>query len=121
MLALTAGELHLMRGELDQSLPGTAVILSRTATQDGQGGETWTYAASGTVDARLSPAGLQGFEGEAAGRLAELGSWVLTLPAATTVTETDRVTYDTVTYEVTEVLTRVPWEISRRCRVKEFD
>lgn len=46
-----------MRGELNLSLPGTAVLQSKTAMADGQGGQTWTYSAAGTVDARLSPLG----------------------------------------------------------------
>jgi hypothetical protein len=32
-----------------------------------------------------------------------------------------RVVYNSVTYEVVEVLTRTPWELSRRVRLMEVD
>lgn len=121
MLPLTDGELASMRTDLNVSLPGTAVISTPSRVADGQGGFTETFIASGTVSARLSPGGTQGDEGEMAGRIAESSGWILTLPYHTTVTEVDRVTYDSVTYEVAEVLTRKPWEISRRVRLKESD
>jgi hypothetical protein len=111
-----------MRVELEQTLPGTAIISPRTLLLDGQGGETWSYAAGGTFPARLSPeSSLRQAEAVAAGRVAEMSSWMLTLPAGTLITETDQVLYDGVTYEVNEVMTRVPWELSRRCRLTELD
>ena len=121
MLPLASGELVKMRGELDQTLPGTAVIHTATRTADGQGGQTWAYAATGTVDARLSPEGNRGGEPIVGSRTAEVSPWILTVPQATAIDEDDRVVYDSVTYEVSEVLTRVPWEISRRVRVVEVN
>lgn len=110
-----------MRHTSDVYLAGTAIIHTAARTSDGQGGETWAYAASGTVDARLAPEGLRGTEGAVGGRVAEVSPWILTLPSGTTVDEDDRVVYDGVTYEVSEVLTRVPEEIARRVRVVEVD
>jgi head-tail adaptor len=110
-----------MRGELNDTLPGTAVIHSRTTTADGQGGYTQTFAASATVDARLSPEALRGGELAAGGRLAEVSPWILTVAAETSLDETMRVVYNSATYEVVEVLTRTPWELSRRVRLTEVD
>ena len=121
MLPLSTSELVQMRGVADVALPGTAVIHTATKASDSQGGYTWTYAAASTVDARLAFENLRGGEAITAGRLAELGNWILTVPAHTTLDEDDRVVFDTVTYEVTEVLTWVPWEISRRARLREVD
>lgn len=121
MLPLSAGELVKMRAELEQSLPGTAVIHTATRASDLQGGQSWTYAASGTVDARLSPESLRGGEQITGSRTAEVSPWILTVPQATTIDEDDRVVYNGVTYEVSEVLTRIPWEISRRVRLIEVD
>lgn len=84
------------------------------------GGQTWTYTASGTVSARLAFV-KGGSEVELGGRVAEVSGLVLTVPAGTSIDEDDRVTYDSVTYEVDEVLTRVPEEIARRVRVREVD
>lgn len=121
MLELSNRELVEMRGEVDLTLPGTAVIHTRTTATDGQGGYIQTYAASSTVDARLSPEGLRGAEGELAGRVAEVSPWILTLPAETSVVETSRVVFNSQTFEVTEVLSRTPWELSKRVRLMEVD
>ncbi len=120
-LPLSAGELHSMRHTSDTFLAGTAVIHTATRASDGQGGETWTYAASGTVAARLAPEGLRGGENIVGGRVVEVSPWILTVPFDTTIDEDDRVIYAGVTYEVSEVLTRTPEEIARRVRVVEVD
>lgn len=120
-LPLTSGELTAMRATVDSYLAGTAVLLEPTLASDGQGGQTATFAAAGTVTARLAPETQRGQEAMLAGRVAEVSYWILTLPAHTVINETWRVTYDTVTYEVEEVMTRVPEELGRRVRLREID
>lgn len=120
-LPLSTAELVQMRHTADAYLAGTAVIHTATKTSDGQGGYTWAYAASGTVAARLSPEQLRGGENAVGSRVAEVAPWILTVPASTSIDEDDRVVYNTVTYEVSEVLTWTPWEISRRVRLTEVD
>lgn len=121
MLPLSSGEIAQMRVTVNAALPGTAVIMAAARASDGQGGQTWTYAAAGTVSARLSPEGLRGGEPVVGERIAEISTWILTLPAHTTIDEDDRVVYAGVTYEISEVLTRAPWELGRRVRVVEVD
>lgn len=118
-VGLSDWEIHTARETSDAFLPGTAVIQAKTATSDGQGGQTWTYAAraGGTVDARLAAENTQPRSGEIASRSATATSWVLTIPAATTITNTDRVVFDSVTYEVLSIMTRTPEEIARRVRL----
>lgn len=106
-----------MRHTVEAYLPGTAVISTATRTSDSQGGQTWTYAAASTVDARLSP--LFGGEAELASRISERNVHVLTIPYETSIDADDRVAYDSVTYEVINVRDRTPWELSRRCWVVE--
>jgi len=120
-VGLTAAEIHQCRETSDAFLPGTAVIQAKTATADGQGGQTWTYAArtGGTVDARLAMENEQ--PQELAGRIADVSSWVLTIPATTTITETDRVVFDSLTYDVLSIMTRTPEEIARRVRLVRID
>lgn len=120
-LPLTSGELTQMRATVDSYLAGTAILLQPAFVSDGQGGQTVGFAAAGTVDARLAPEMLRGQEAALAGRVAELSYWILTLPAHTVVNETWRVEYNTVTYEVEEVMTRVPEELGRRVRLREID
>ncbi len=119
-VSLGTAELALMRTTIDSALPGTALLLTATKTDDGMGGQTWSYAASGTVTARLSPNGA-GAEALVGDRVARVAPYVLTLPAETTIDEDDRVTYDGVTYEVVDVRDRTPWELSRRVLVEEVD
>lgn len=120
-LPLTPGELTQMRATVNSYLAGTAVLLQPAFVSDGQGGQTSSFAAAGTVTARLAPEMLRGQERELAGRVAEVSYWILTLPAHTTIDETWRVEYDAVTYEVEEVMTRVPEELGRRVRLREID
>lgn len=120
-LPLSAAELTQMRHTVSQHLAGTAVIHTKTAAADGQGGQTWTYAASGTVDARLSPIERGRGEQSLADRAAVVSDWILTIPYHTSADEDDRVVYDSVTYEVAEVMTRVPTELARRLRLVEVD
>lgn len=116
-------EIHVARETSDAFLPGTAVIQSKTATSDGQGGQTWTYAArtGGTVDARLAAENTQPGSGEIASRSAAVTPWILTIPADTTITNTDRVVFDSDTYEVLSVMDRDPEEIARRVRLVRID
>lgn len=121
-LPLSAQEFKAMRSTADSHLYGTAVISMATKANDSQGGYTWTYAASGTVDARLAPdLGIRGQEMRVGDRVAEVSSWILTVPYTTSIDEDDRVTFASVTYEVDEVMTRTPEEISRRVRLREVD
>ncbi len=122
-IGLTDGELHLCRETSDAFLPGTAVIQAKTKTSDGQGGETWAYAArsGGTVDARLAAENTQPRSGEIASRSAAVTSWILTLPSDTTIANTDRVTFDSNTYEVLSIADRDPEEIARRVRLVRID
>lgn len=120
-VGLQSWELHTARETSDAFLPGTAVISSKTAVSDGQGGQTWTYAASGTADARLAAENTQPRSGEIASRTASVTSWILTLPADTTILATDRVAFDSNTYEVISIMDRDPEEIARRVRLVRID
>lgn len=116
-------ELNECRAELNVTLPGTAVVETSTDSSDGMGGQIQEWVAAGTYSARLSPidATRSGGEFRAAGRTLERHQVTLTLPYETAITETDRVTYDNVTYSITEVRSRTPWELSRRVLMTELD
>ena len=116
-LPLATSELTQMRHTVEAYLPGTAVLHTATRASDSQGGQTWTYAASSTVDARLSP--VTGGEAEVAARISERNAYTLTIPWETSIDADDRAVYDSVTYEVIHVRDRTPWELSRRVFVVE--
>lgn len=115
MLPLGTAEIHQMRDTSNVALAGTAVISTPSWAADGQGGSVATFAASGTVDARLAP--ISGTEQIDEDRYTRDQLFVLTVPALTTVTAADRVAFNSNTYEVTHVAPWVPWEIARRVRV----
>lgn len=117
-LPLTAGELVSMRDTADTlGLPGTAVLLTPTFTNDGQGGQTASWGTAGTVAARIAFM-KDGAERNVGDRLTKVASWIVTLPASTSVAQTGRIVIDSTTYEVVEVLPRPAEEISRRVRVR---
>lgn len=120
-LPISEGELHSFRHTVDTFLAGTAVIQGRTATTGAAGGQidNWAALTGGTVKARLAPEQFRGGERVLAGRVVEVTNWILTLPAHTPISESNRVVYDSRTYQVVEVLTRVPEEVSRRVRLVE--
>jgi hypothetical protein len=122
-VGLQPWELHTARETSDAYLPGTAVISGTALTGDGQGGYVQTYVArtGGTVDARLAAENTQPRSGEIASRSAAVTSWLLTLPADTTITNTDHVTFDSNTYEVLSIADRDPEEIARRVRLVRID
>lgn len=121
---LSAAELTLMRDTISEvTFAGTAVIHTATKTRDTQGAETWTYAASGTVDCHFSPESQRSMESErvVGGRLAEVTPYILTVPHSTSIDEDDRVVVSGVTYEVAEVLGNRTWQLALRVRCFEVD
>lgn len=111
---LTAAEITAMRDTIDASLPGTAVISRPTFASDGQGGSTATWAAVGTVIARVSPSTRQGVEPISGGGLSREADWIGTVPDGTDITVRDRLVHGGVTYEVIDTdLTRT-WDLCVR-------
>ena len=107
-----------MRDTLEASLPGTAVVKSRSWVSDGGGGGTTTYTASGTVDCRIAPlmAG-EAVEGE---RIDSDSEYVFTFPYDTAVEGDSVITYDSRDFTVTGMREPRSWEISRRVEAKEL-
>ena len=117
---LTAGELAAMQAEIELTLPDTAIIYTATSTSDGQGGNTQSWAASGTVACRLSPRSTQGGEPGYADRQAAIADWVVTLPASTTLTEAQRVHVGGTAFEVTRVKAPRSWQLSCRADLSKI-
>lgn len=119
-LPLSAGELVQMRATVSTYLAGTAVIQTYASTADGSGGVTDAYTASATVIARIAPMH-DGAESLVAGRVAEVQRYQLTVPFGSSVDERDRVVFNSITYEVVEVESRVPWHLDRRVTMTVVD
>lgn len=120
-MSLTAAEIAAMRDDLEDSMPDTCVIQRRSLTTDGQGGKTEAWAAAGTVVCRLSPQGIgRGDETSRAERISGEEEWVVTLPALSDVTTTDRLVVLGVTYEPVGLRAVRSWELSRRVTCKRI-
>lgn len=114
-MSLSEADISRMRTVAETALPGTAVIQTESFTDDGGGGGTVAWTAAGTVSCRIAP--LSGSEREIADRVAEDATAMLTLPAETAITESDRVITGGETFNVLYVHDRGTWEITRRVEV----
>lgn len=97
-------------------MPASGTIYSRSQADDGIGGRTQTYTASGTVDCRIDPLDTQSAGGEPviADRLATTRQVVITIPAGTAIAATSRIASGGATYEVTNIRAPRSWELTRR-------
>jgi SPP1 family predicted phage head-tail adaptor len=111
---LTEPELDAMRTTAAEALPGTAIIQTRSFTDDGGGGGTIGWTTSGTVDCRLAP--IRGDEREIADRIAEDSDHLVTLPTTASVTVESRLLIAGGTFQVSAIRDR-SWEITQRVEV----
>jgi head-tail adaptor len=120
---LTAGEIAQMRSVIDDALPGTAIISRRTLTTDSQGGSEEAWANIGTVSCRWSPIAsiASDVELDQSARVAALKERVVTVPANTTVNQTDRLSIGGTVHAITGIAAPRDWELSRRISCVEVD
>ena len=119
MIGLTAKELTAIRNDINDLLPDTGYILSRSATSDGMGGQTETWGTAGTTIYRLDPKMITGWSTEekvSSGALRPFHSFILTLPYDTNIDTNNRFKdKDGTIYNVTSVDTGKSWIASKRC------
>lgn len=120
MSLLSTADIADMQATLNQSLAGTAVIQTRTFTDNAGGGGTVSWTNAGTVACRL--ASLSGTEREIGARIAEDANWILTIPASGTVTTDSRFvvtgTGHDGTYEALAIRAWTP-SVSKRIECRE--
>lgn len=110
--------LDSLRGLQGRFLPSLAAVARYTETATADGTEqTWSMIAS-NVPCRVSPLAAAAIEALAgAGGITAVSQWTIWLPAATDVTERDRITVappDSRTFEVSRVGIR-SYETAREC------
>jgi len=108
---LTAAELASMRSEAATALPGTAVISTQAWVSDGGGGGTTTPTPAGTVDCRLTP--MAADEQEQGDRISAAAQYLITLPSDATITVDDRITIDSIDFNVEAIRDR-SWNLTTR-------
>lgn len=115
MAFLDTGDLVLMREDVDLSLPETVVIQRATFAADGLGGSVPTWAAVGTVAARVDPMGAAGDETISGGREIGRGDWAVIMGHDETITAKDRIVHSGRTLQIVEVRTPQSWQLLTRC------
>jgi len=116
MSFLSTGDLALMRNEFKLTLPETVVIQRATMTSDGLGGSVPSWAAVGTVSARVDPLrSNSGGEGVQGGREAGASDWAVVMAHDVSVTAEDRIVHQGRTLQIVEVRTPQSWQLLTRC------
>lgn len=118
MALLSDDELNLIRTDLDAILPGTCHILTPTHGTTSTGGGTITWGTASTVACDIHPFGNRLGEEvhfrDDSGELIAQSFWEFTLPAETSVDESNHIKYEGVVYQVDAVLGPVATEMERR-------
>jgi head-tail adaptor len=117
MSLLSDAQLTRMRTQVNRSLPGTAIIQRQIWTDNAGGGGTLSWTAAGTVACRIAP--IRAEEEEYADRISLDAKWMVTLPALTNISETNRILTGGTTYEVESVASPRTYEVSCRVGVNE--
>lgn len=102
-----------MQATATAALPDLGTVARGTIARDGYGHGSATWTALGTVACRVAPLAASGIEREIAGRLGTDASWVITLPASTTINHRDQVWSGGRVFEVQSIVNRSE-EITQR-------
>lgn len=122
-MSLSDRDLAAARAPFVDWLDTTATVMTYARVSDGGGGftETWTREDD-SVPARVAPLGLGGSgSGERTprgDRIDDQATVIITLPAGTAITDSDRLCVEGVTYEVMNVRVRSR-ELSRRVEARQ--
>lgn len=111
---LTTGDIAQMRATFETSLPETVVIERASGSADGLGGSVQTWAAVGTVSARVDPMAA-GSEVEQGGREIGHSAWVVVMAHDESVSAADRIVHQGRTLQITDVRTPQSWQLLTRC------
>ncbi len=96
---LTAGELTLLRSDLEDTLPDTCVITPQTQSADGAGGWTVSNGTPVSVACRYYP-DAKPVEGVSQGRQRGTRQWIVEVPQGTGINLSDRITVSGLVFEV---------------------
>lgn len=102
---LTAGELKLLRADLDATLPDTCTITPRTKTADGAGGWTTSGGTPVSVACRYYP-DAKPTESVAGNRQRGTRQWIVEVPRGTAAALGSYITVSGLTFEIKGVLSR---------------
>ena len=114
---LSSLDLEYLRSTVELLLPDTCYILTASGTADGAGGlsDAWGTASTKTA-CRLDT--VTGNYKDMAGAVQTYNKLMLSLPYDTTITEANRVYYNSTTYQVTSI-NDGSWLATKRAEVQK--
>ena len=122
MNLLTADDLTYMQATQEQALPGAVVIERDTNSSDGMGGSYQTWAGVGTVEGRIYPQRRRSTaEAIAGAQVASEMQWWATFPVGTDVIASDRLLYQSRTWEVVTVNNDSMYQTAIRCELSTMN
>jgi head-tail adaptor len=122
MSYLTKSQIALARRTIKGKLPDEAVVMRKTATPDGYGGQVETFAEVARYPCRIQfnygiPANFDSTEGAA---VVNRQTFIVTLPHHADVAETDRLEINGATYAIVSSLAPRSVQLSKRILVKKL-
>jgi SPP1 family predicted phage head-tail adaptor len=116
---LPPGTVAFLRTQAERSLTDECVIQTPTTSVGSYGNQTTTWSTVDTVACRVSPSALTPGERQQADQPQTWSTWTVLLPAETTVTDDDRITWNGQTFAVIAAQAPRTDEILRRVIVEE--
>lgn len=123
-IGITDEMLSMMRGQVEELLPDTAIIQSVIDASDGAGGQssTWTAVTGGTVLCRIDPsARAADLVSDQVGRETLEHIYQLTVPYNAPIAPHYRVAIGGENYEIVQLTENHSWRVSRRATIKRVD
>lgn len=124
-IGINAAQLERMRNQVEQLLPGTAIIQAPTYAPDEMGSvgnPTYAAVTGGTVACRLDPISTSASENAVmAGRETLVKTYRLTLPHDAPLAADCRVVIGANTYGVMQIYEAHSWNVSVRGIVEEVE
>jgi head-tail adaptor len=112
-MTLSSSDLTALRAEQAALMPDTCTVSRLTATADGLGGTTRTWATSSTLACRLASNGAP-MEYMQSAALQGRTVWMVTLPYGSDVTRADRLTISGHVLEILGFASGGAWETAKR-------
>lgn len=109
---IPTGEQASIQAEIERLMPDTCQVITITHTSDGAGGQTDTYGTAASIACRLDY--LTGTEAIAAGAIQPFGRYMLTVPAATSIVQANRILHSGITYNVLGINLDISWGMCKR-------
>lgn len=115
-MTLLTSDLSWMRTELEKLLPESVIIYSGSVSVNSMGDPAISWNAVGTVAGRIDP--LRSTEQQTGGAVQIYNRYTLTLPYSASVNPQDRVSINSVVYNIVGLGSANSWALDKRLLVE---